>query len=86
MLWVRHQLEETLNTMCSFVGLPEVYEYTGGADEIGFSLLKFDQQSAFKTKRGTLQALDASFEYNAYTMYNWFTASQPGELCAQVYA
>ena len=37
-------------------------------------------------KRGTLRALDASYKYNAYQMYNWFTASQPGELCAQVYA
>ena len=84
LLWIRIQLEETLDTMCTYVGLPDIYEYSG--KELGFSLFKFDQQSALKTKRGHLKALDASYAYNAYTMYNWFTMSTPGDLCTQVYS
>lgn len=75
LLWVRLQLEETLDKMCGFVGLPEVYAYNSEKGELGFSLFKFDNQSALKTRRGTLQALDSHFDYNAYTMYNWFTTS-----------
>ena len=30
-----------------------------------------------------MRAIDAVYDYNAFTMYNWFTASMPGELCAQ---
>ena len=40
--WARHQLEEAMDLMCSFVGLPEVYEYSSDLGELGFSLLKFD--------------------------------------------
>ena len=64
--WTRHQLEEAMDLMCSFVGLPEVYEYGSDLGELGFSLLKFDQKVAMTAKRGTLRALDASYKYNAY--------------------
>lgn len=29
--------------------------------------------------------LGAQFDYNAFTMYNWFT-TKPGDLCVQVYS
>lgn len=29
--------------------------------------------------------MDATYEYNAFTSYGWFTASQPGQLCLQVF-
>ena len=64
--WTRHQLEEAMDLMCSFVGLPEVYEYGSDLGELGFSLLKFDQKVAMTAKRGTLRALDASYKYNTY--------------------
>ena len=64
--WTRHQLEEAMDLMCSFGGLPEVYEYGSDRGELGFSLLKFNQQVAMTAKRGTLRALDASYNYNAY--------------------
>ena len=88
LLWVRELLESTMDKMCAFVDLPEVFAYasSSGTSEIGFSLLKFDQQSALKSRRGTLRALDASYDYNAFTMYNqWFSTSEPGQLCLQVY-
>lgn len=85
LLWIRSELEETIDKMCSFVGLPEVFSYNSGTDELGFSLFKFDHQKALLGKRGQLTALDATYSYSAYTLYNWFTAMQPGELCMQVY-
>lgn len=84
--WVRQQFEKTMNKMCSFIALPEVYSYNSSLEEFGFSLVKFDQKDALLSKRGSVNALDSSFSYNAYSMYNWFTAMQPGELCLQVYA
>ena len=76
--------------VCTFYDLPNAtYEYgTDGSTigELGFSLFRFDQATALRSKRGTLQALDAHYNYNAYTMYNWFTTKQPGELCTQVFA
>ena len=80
--WVRHQLEQTMDLMCTWVDLPETYEYSSSLEELGFSLFKFDQQTALKSQRGTLRALDAFYSYNAFAMYNWFSASQPGALCA----
>ena len=74
-----------MDKLCGYVGLPEVYTYNSSVGELGFSLFKFDRQKALQGKRGTLNALDASFSYSAYTMYNWFTARQPGELCLKVY-
>ena len=74
LLWTRLQLEETMDKMCSFVDLPEVYSYNSIVEELGFSLFKFDRQKALLGKRGSLRALDASYSYSAYTMYNWFTA------------
>ena len=85
-LWVKNTLEMTLDTMCSFIGLPETFEYNSAVGELGFALFKFDQQSALKSRRGKLKALDASYDFNAYTMYNWFTASSPGELCLQIHS
>ena len=88
LIWVRTHLEQTMDKMCTYVELPEVYAYASsqGTSEIGFSLFKFDQQAALKSRRGTLRALDASYDYNAFTMYNqWFSTSQPGQLCLQVY-
>ena len=55
-----------MDLMCSFVGLPQVYEYGSDLGELGFSLFKFDQKVAMTAKRGTLRALDASYKYNAY--------------------
>lgn len=75
-----------MDKMCNYVGLPEVYSYKSSVEELGFSLFKFDRQKALLGKRGTLNALDATYSYSAYTMYNWFTAIQPGELCLKVYA
>ena len=43
-----------MDKMCSFVGLPEVYAYNSDVGELGFSLFKFDHQSALKSRRGTL--------------------------------
>ena len=43
LLWVRIQLEETMQKMCNFVDLPEVYSQESSQKEIGFSLFKFDQ-------------------------------------------
>ena len=63
-----------MDKMCSFVDLPEVYSYNSIVEELGFSLFKFDRQKALLGKRGSLRALDASYSYSAYTMYNWFTA------------
>ena len=54
LLWVRLQLEDAMDKMCSFVGLPEVYAYNSDVGELGFSLFKFDHQSALKSRRGTL--------------------------------
>ena len=85
LLWVRTQFEETQDKMCRFVGLPEVFSYQSQIGEFGFSLFKFDQQTAMRGKRGVLKALDADYGYNAYSMYNWFSGVT-GELCAQVYS
>ena len=75
-----------MDKMCGFDGLPEVFTYNSSVEELGFSMFKFDRQKALLGKRGSLRALDASYSYSAYTMYNWFTAMQPGELCLKVYA
>mmetsp|Transcript_13695 Transcript_13695/g.17312 ORF Transcript_13695/g.17312 Transcript_13695/m.17312 type:complete len:188 (+) Transcript_13695:2880-3443(+) len=86
LMWVRHNLKTTLNQMCTWVELPEVYEYSTNKKEFAFALFKFDKTTALKASRGTLSVLDAEHEYNAFTMYNWFTASLPGELCTQAIA
>lgn len=70
-----------MDLMCSWVEQPETFEYKSELEELGFALFKFDRMTALKAKRGSLHALDATFDYNAYTMYNWFTASPPGDLC-----
>ena len=43
LLWIRSQLEESMDKICSFVDLPEVYSYNSNTNELGFSLFKFDQ-------------------------------------------
>ena len=85
-LWVRQQFESTLDLMCNFQFPDGLYEYETQLGELGFSLFKFDESTALRTKRGTLYALDASYDYNAYNMYNWFSTSRPGYLCTQAYA
>jgi len=75
-----------MDLMCSWGDQPETFEYKSEAQEFAFALFKFDRVTALQAKRGSLQVLDATYDYNAYTMYNWFTTSPPGELCAQVFA
>lgn len=40
---VRAQLEQTMDKLCGYVGLPEVYTYNSSVEELGFSLFKFDR-------------------------------------------
>ena len=40
---VRSQLEQTMDKLCGYVGLPEVYTYNSSVEELGFSLFKFDR-------------------------------------------
>ena len=40
--WIRGQLEKMMDKICSFVYLPETYEYNSDVSELGFSLFKFD--------------------------------------------
>lgn len=84
-LWVRSVLENKIDTMCKFSSLPNPYEYKSQVGEFGFALFRFDHQVALKAKRGTMEVLGASYDYNAYNMYNWFN-TMPGDLCAQVYS
>jgi len=42
LLWIRSELEGTMDKMCSFVALPEVFSYNSSTNELGYSLFKFD--------------------------------------------
>ena len=53
--WVRHQLEQTMDKMCTWVDLPQLYSYGNAKNsELGFSLLKFDRSTALQSKRGVM--------------------------------
>ena len=84
--WVRAELKEIANLICSFASFKPDETYTYESDwsyEIGLSLYKFDRENALHTKRGQLKALDALYPYNTYDMYEWFSTS-PVQLCLQV--
>ena len=40
--WVRFQLRATMDKMCAWVELPEVFEYESDLGELGFSLFRFN--------------------------------------------
>ena len=47
------------------------------------AIYKFDRDIALSTKRDSLQVFDGAYEYNTYTVYNWFSTA-PGQLCIKV--
>ena len=84
---IRERYEHTIDLICAFNNLQDnLFEYESQIGELGFSVYQFDEASALRTRRGTMKALDASYDYNAYNMYNWFSPRRPGMLCTQVYA
>ena len=56
--------------MCGWSTLPQVYEFESPGQELGFALFKFDKTTALQAKRGSMRALDATYNYNAFTQYN----------------
>lgn len=40
--WSRNQLKTTMDLMCTWNTIPELFEYNSHIDELGFSLFRFD--------------------------------------------